>query len=132
MRSDGKIAVPFLGDVDVQGKSPDVVSRELGVRFKEYVVSPNVTVAVEEPSPTSVSVLGEVAHPGVYTVDASSGVLQALALAGGFTDYASRSAIYVTRREAVPRIRFSYSALVNGEGRAAAFRLRPGDVLVVE
>ena len=59
-------------------------------------------------------------------------MLQALAVAGGFTDYASRSAIYVTRREAAPRIRFSYSALVKGEGRAAAFRLRPGDVLVVE
>jgi polysaccharide export outer membrane protein len=59
-------------------------------------------------------------------------VLQSLAAAGGFTEYADRDAIYVVRGAASPRIRFTFSALVRGEGRAAAFRLRAGDVVVVE
>jgi polysaccharide export outer membrane protein len=149
VRSDGKIAVPLVGDVDATGKTPAALSRELAGRFKEYVVSPMVTTTVEETQPTSVSVLGEVTHAGIYTLDASAGVLQALAAAGGFTEYASRDAIYVVRRAPVidggspdtapgaaaeppPRVRFTFSSLVQGGGRAAAFRLHAGDVVVVE
>ena len=132
VRSDGKIAVPFIGEVDVRGKAPAAVSADLETRFKHYVVSASVTITVEETQPASVAVLGEVSHPGVYPVDSSAGVLQALALAGGFTDYASRGSIYVVRRAPTQRIRFSYSSLVQGEDRASTFRLHPGDVLVVE
>ncbi len=132
VRSDGKVAVPMLGDVEFRGKTPSALSKELGARFKEYVVSPVVTVSVEESLPTAVSVLGEVAHPGNYTLDASAGVLQALAAAGGFTDYASRDAIYVVRKAPGPRVRFAFSALAHGDGRATAFRLRAGDAVIVE
>jgi polysaccharide biosynthesis/export protein len=132
VRSDGKIAVPFLGDVEVRGKTPAVVSAELETSFKKYVVSAAVTITVEEPPSTSVSVLGEVSHPGNYTVDASSGVLQALAAAGGLTDYASRSSIYVVRRSPAQRIRFTYASLTQAEGASSAFRLHAGDVVVVE
>ena len=132
VRSDGKIAVPLVGDVEVRGKAPAEVSRELAGRLKEFVVSPVVTITVEETQPTSVSVLGEVSHPGIYTVDAASGVLQALAAAGGFTEYASRDSIYLVRRASGQRIRFTFSALAQGEGRAATFRLRAGDVVIVE
>ncbi len=132
VRSDGKVAVPIVGDVEVSGKTPAAVSKELSVRLKEYVVSPIVTVSVEETQPTVVAVLGEVTHPGNYTLDASAGVLQALAAAGGFTDYASRDCIYVVRRTEAERIRFAFSALGRGDGRAAAFRLRAGDAVIVE
>jgi polysaccharide biosynthesis/export protein len=132
VRSDGKIAVPLLGDVQASGKTSAVLSSELAGRFKEYVNAPIVTTTVEETQPTSVSVLGEVAHPGIYTLDPSAGVLQALAAAGGLTEYASRDGIYVVRHAPPPRIRFTFSSLVQGEGRPAAFRLRGGDVVVVE
>ena len=132
VRSDGKVAVPILGDVDVAGKTPTAVSKELAVRLKEYVVSPIVTVSVEETKATNVAVLGEVAHPGNYTLDASAGVLSALAAAGGFTDYASRDSIYVVRRASGPRIRFAFGNLDHGDGPAAAFRLHAGDAVIVE
>lgn len=132
VRSDGKIAVPFLGDVEVRGRTPAAVSTELEGRFKHYVVSAAVTITVEEPQSSSVAVLGEISHPGMYPVDAASGVLQALAAAGGFTDYAGRSSIYVVRRSPAQRIRFTYAALIHGEPDASAFRLRAGDVVVVE
>jgi polysaccharide export outer membrane protein len=132
VRSDGKIAVPLLGDVDVRGKQPTLVSRELEGRFKRFVVAPSVTVTVEMSQTTTISVLGEVGHAGIYSVAPQSGVLEGIAVAGGFTDYASRDAIYVVRPTQSHRIRFRYESLLRGEGLAATFRLRTGDVLVVE
>jgi polysaccharide export outer membrane protein len=132
VRSDGKIAMPLIGEVEVRGKPPALVSKDLEVRLKEFMLSPIVTITVEETQATSVTVVGQVVHPGIYTVDANSGVLQALAVAGGFNDYASRGSIYVLRRSPAPRVRFTYAALSLGEGRAAMFRIRTGDVVVVE
>lgn len=132
VRSDGKIAVPLLGDVLVRGRSPSVISKQLEDRFKQYVVSPAVTITIEETQPTSVSVLGEVAHPGNYSLDATSGVMQALAAAGGLTEYASRGSIYVIRRDPPENVRFTFAMLTEADSRAAAFRLRAGDVVVVE
>jgi polysaccharide export outer membrane protein len=132
VRSDGRLAVPMIGDVELRGRPPAAVSKEVAARLKEYVVSPVVTVTLEEPQSTAVSVLGEVARPGNYPLDTSPGVLQAIAAAGGLTDYASRDGIFVVRRAAGKRIRFAFSSLVQGETRASAFRLRAGDVVVVE
>jgi polysaccharide export outer membrane protein len=132
VRSDGKIAMPLIGEVEVRGKSPAVVSRELEGKLKELMVSPTVTITVEETQPTSVTVLGQVVHPGIYTVDSTSGVLQALAVAGGFNDYASHGSIYVMRRSPAQRVRFTFADLNYAEGRAAMFRIRTGDVVVVE
>ena len=132
VRSDGKIAVPMLGDVAVRGSSPSAVSRDLESKLKEYVVSPRVTVTVEESQANTVSVLGEVAHPGVFTVDATAGVLAALAASGGFTPFASQDAIFVVRNNPPQRIRFTMKSLMEADSRAAMFRLRRGDVVVVE
>lgn len=132
VRTDGKIAVPLVGEVDVHGKPPDAISRDLEVKLKQFMLSPMVTVAVEETPPTAVTVLGQVAHPGIYTVDPASGVLQALAVAGGFNDYAGRGSIYLVRRSPPQRIRFTFSDLDRADGSAAAFRIRAGDVVVVE
>ncbi|HEX9049851.1 MAG TPA: polysaccharide biosynthesis/export family protein [Anaeromyxobacter sp.] len=136
VRSDGRISLPFLDDVSVAGLSPDKLARALEVRLAGYVNTPRVTVALEEEKLVSVSVLGEVAKPGVYDLTAGSGVLQALASAGGMTPWASSDRIFVLRRaggEARPtRIRFTEEALAHAEDRSAAFRLRRGDVVVVE
>jgi len=132
VRNDGKIALPLVGELDLHGKAPAEASRELAARLKEFVVSPVVTVTVEETRPTSVSVLGEVTRPGVYTLEGSAGVLQALAAAGGLTEYAGRDAIYVVRSAPSPRVRFTFSGLAQGDKRATAFRLRAGDVVIVE
>jgi len=79
-----------------------------------------------------------VVRPGVYDLERRSGVLVALAAAGGFGEFAHREAVYVLRYqlplgERVPlRIRFDHRALTRGERPAASFRLTDGDVVVVE
>ncbi|HTS81533.1 MAG TPA: polysaccharide biosynthesis/export family protein [Myxococcaceae bacterium] len=133
VREDGKISVPFLNDVVASGFTPNALAQQLQTRLKEFINAPVVTVSLEEARPFSVAVMGEVSKPGVYAVAPNSGVMQALAAAGGFGLYASRDRIFVVRD--IPtraRIRFTYDGLTLAEGKAATFRLRPGDTVVVE
>jgi polysaccharide biosynthesis/export protein len=136
VRTDGRITLPFLNDTDAEGHSPDALALALSDRFKSYVNNPVVTVSVDEARPFTVSVMGEVSNPGMYPLEPTSGVLQALAAAGGFTQYAHEDRIFVLRREredATPtRIRFDYGALSRAEGQSAAFKLQRSDIVVVE
>jgi polysaccharide export outer membrane protein len=136
IRPDGRISMPFLDDVDAAGSTPNALAKRIQVRLKDFIVNPVVTVSLEEPRPLLVAVLGEVVKPGNYPLEASAGVLQALANAGGMTPFANKDAIVVVRRKAdgsgVERIGFTYSGLTQVRGRAASFRLQPGDVVVVE
>ncbi|BDG05530.1 polysaccharide biosynthesis/export family protein [Anaeromyxobacter oryzae] len=138
VRTDGKISLPLLQDVQVVKTTPDEAARLISAKLKAFVANPVVTVTVEETSPLRVTVVGEVTRPGRYDLEAGAGVLDALAAAGGFTAFASPDGIYVLRRgyyedgrQERARIRFRYDALSRG-GRAASFQLSPGDVVVFE
>ena len=136
VRSDGRISMPLLGDVQIAGKTPKAVASEVEgeLKAKNYVVTPRVNVLVDEVTPVSVSVLGAVARPGSYTFRAEGGgVAEAIAAAGGLTDFAHKDRIFVVRRTPQPvRIRFTFKALTSATGKAAAFRLQSGDVVVAE
>lgn len=136
VRADGKITLPLIGDVAVADHTPEVAARQLEERLRSLFQNPTVTVTVDEPRPFTVAVVGEVTRPGNYVLETGSGVLQALASAGGLTQYAHEDMIYVLRKKdphSPPvRIRFTYPALSRAEGASALFRLRPRDVVVVE
>ncbi|MCC7126226.1 MAG: polysaccharide biosynthesis/export family protein [Acidobacteria bacterium] len=133
VRSDGRISVPFLNDVPVVGMTPVTLARDLEKRLREFIVTPQVTVVVEEAKPLSVSVLGQVGQPGLYNLDAGARVAQALAAAGGLKDFAHKDRIFLLRGGDKPaRIRMTYEAVTEGDGPAASLRLRSGDVVVVE
>lgn len=137
VRADGKISLPFVNDVEAASLRPPALAERLQLKLKSFIVSPQVTVSVEEDAGLDVSVIGEVTKPGVYRFTKSVGVLEALAMAGGLTILAGRDEIFVLRygepRAGKPiRIRFTYEALTKAQGRAAAFTLRRGDLIVVE
>ena len=134
VRNDGMVAVPFLNDVQASGYTPDTLAAQLQSRLKDYINAPQVTVSVEELHPVTVAVLGEVSHPGQVTTTSGSGILQVLAASGGLTEFGHKNRIYVLRMttERPTRIRFDLDELYRGEGKASLFRMRPGDVLVVE
>jgi polysaccharide export outer membrane protein len=133
VRDDGKVSIPFLNDVVAAGFTPNALAQQLQTRLKEFINAPVVTVSLEEARPFSIPVIGEVNKAGVYPLPVGAGVLQALAAAGGLSQYASRDRIFVVR-ESPPRarIRFEFDQLTQAEGKAASFRLRMGDVVVVE
>lgn len=133
VRTDGRIAMPVLGDIDVRDKRPSEVKAELERRLKDYVNSPSVTITIEESQPISVAVLGEVAHGGVFPVDRRATVGYVIAQAGGLNEFASRNGIFVVRKSPQPmRVRFTFDEVRRGEPHAAAFVLHEGDLVVVE
>jgi polysaccharide export outer membrane protein len=132
VRSDGRITMPLLGEVSAFGKQPQNLAQELSVLLQKYLNSPVVTVSVEDARPIAVTVLGELGKPGIYTLPGDAGVLQAVALAGGLTEFADRSSIYVARSAPPLRVRFRYVDLAHNESKAVSFRLKDGDVVTVE
>jgi polysaccharide export outer membrane protein len=133
VRPDGRLALLLIGDVDVKGKRPSGLKAELEGRLKDYIVSPSVAVNIEETQPLTVLFIGEVAKPGAYPLDQDPRLAHALVLAGGLTDFASRTGIFVVRGEPKPtRIRFNYMDIYRNIGGAGDFQLRRGDMVEVE
>jgi polysaccharide export outer membrane protein len=138
VREDGKVSMPFLGDVEVKDEEPAVLAQRLEVRLKAFINNPAVTVVLNDPRPLRVSVMGKVTRPGVYDLDRGAGVLHALAAAGGLTPFGDEDRIFVLRTgywadDASPaRIRFRYSDLSAGKPAAVGFSLRAADVVLVE
>ena len=133
VRSDGRLALLLIGDVLAAGKRPSALRAELEGRFKDYIVSPSVSVNIDEAQPTTVLLLGEIAKPGAYPLDEDPRLGRALAAGGGLTEYASRSGIYVVRAQPRPmRIRFTYEDVSRNVGGAADFPLHRGDQVEVE
>jgi polysaccharide export outer membrane protein len=133
VRQDGKVSLPLLGDVQAAGLPTSALAEHVKARLKGYLATPVVSVTVEETKGLSLAVLGEVARPGQYTLEKGSGVLEALAAAGGLTDFSHRDRIFVLRKLPNPaRIRLTFEALSRGIGRANTLRLQPADAVVVE
>ncbi len=139
VRSDGKISLPFVNEQQAAQLTPAALADQLQVALKPYVVNPLVVVSLEEQRLNQVSVLGAVLLPGLYPLKQGTGLLQAVALAGGLTPFAARDRIFVLRVEPATRgprragrIAFTWDAVTSGRGPAAAFELRDGDVLVIE
>ena len=135
VRTDGKIPITLAGEVVAAGKTPVALQGEIENNLKAVVLVPRVTVIVVESNPLSISIRGEVGRPGLQSVPrgpSGVGVADALAAAGGLTPFAHKDRIYVDRPGEPQRIRFSYQELLRGVGRGASFRLRLGDVIVVE
>jgi polysaccharide export outer membrane protein len=132
VRSDGRITLPLVNDVVAAGKTPVQLARDIETALKSVILSPQVTVIVEDSTPT-ISVLGEVAKPGPQALQRDTGIADILAAAGGLTTFAHKDRIFVIRSSPQPvRIHFTYDALTKGIGRAPLFRLRAGDVVVDE
>lgn len=132
VRSDGKITMALIGEVQAEGKSPAALAQELTVLLSKYLNTPTVTVGVDDSRPMTITLLGELGRPGVYSLNADSSLLQALATAGGFTEFADRDSVFVVRARPPQRVRFRYRDLVSNEPASVAFRLLDGDVITVE
>lgn len=133
VRDDGRVSLFFMGDVAVAGLTPNQVAAAVAERLDGVVRSPQVNVVLEEPAANTIAVLGEVARPGTFPVPQTPTIIEALAAAGDLTEFAHRDRIFVLRRSPAPlRVRATYDDLRRGADAASDFRLRPGDVVVVE
>jgi len=133
VRPDGKISLPLLHDIQAAGLTPLQLRDKIAAALGEFMPNPEVSVTVMEVKSYRVSVLGEVQKPGVLQLKAPTTVMEALALAGGFKDFASPSKIIIFRKDGsgqTQRLRFNYNRAV-GNGGEENVSLKSGDVVVV-
>jgi len=97
VRPDGKVSLPLIGELPTSGKTAVELQREIGDKLTQYLSDPIVNVMVKEVNSAKVSVLGEVKTPGIYKIKDRATVLDAIALAGGFTEYAKRNKVTIIR-----------------------------------
>jgi polysaccharide export outer membrane protein len=133
VRPDGKISLPLLDDVQAAGLTPKQLKDDLTRRLAKYISSPEVSVIVREIHSLRVAVIGEVSKPGRYDLKSRASVLDAIALAGGFSPYATRSKMVILRvgGSTIKRIPCNYNKVVAAEVEPECFFLQPGDTLVV-
>jgi polysaccharide export outer membrane protein len=134
VRPDGKISLPLVGDVQAGGLTAQQLQQSIRDRLASYLVNPTVTVMVREARSRRFNVVGEVQHPGSYVLGQPLTVLDALAVAGGFRDFAKTGGIYVLRVHANgshERIGFNYKQVISGRNLAQNIHLQPGDTVVV-
>jgi polysaccharide export outer membrane protein len=133
VRDDGMITLPLVGDVSVVGLSPESASKHIQAKLDGLVVDAKVTLAMKTMHQGVFSVVGYVKNNGVYALRGHTGVLQALAYAGGLSETADPDRIVVLRTQpSMMRIFFTYEELVHGDVSVVSFALRDGDVVVVE
>jgi polysaccharide export outer membrane protein len=133
IRPDGKVTLPLVGDIVAAELTPIQLRDRITTSLKEYVTNPVVTVIVVEASPVNVFVMGEVLQPGAVPMRGPMTVLQALAMAGGFREFANTKDIKIQRRvgnqPSVQTLHFNYNDAV--KGNAAPVFLQPGDMVIV-
>ena len=133
VRPDGKISLPLLNDVQAAGRTALELREVLAQQLAEYIPSPEVSVIVSDVRSFKVSVIGEVVRPARYELKSWTTVLDVLALAGGFTQFATRSRIVILRPngKAMTRIPFNYNKVISTGGEHENIYLQNGDIVLV-
>jgi len=134
VRSDGKISLPLAGEVQAGGTTPRQLEKAIAAKLQSYISEPEVTVIVQQINSQKFNILGLVAKPGAYPLTNGATVLDAIALAGGFRDFAKQKSIYVLRQTpdgSQTRIPFNYKDVIKGKNVEQNIKLQPRDTVVV-
>jgi polysaccharide export outer membrane protein len=133
VRPDGMISLPLLDDVRASGLTAMELRDIIAKRLVEYMPAPEVSVIVNDVRSFKVSVMGEVARPARYELRSVTTVLDVLAQAGGFNQFANRSKIVILRPNGknMTRIPFNYNKVIASGGEDENFYLQSGDIVLV-
>jgi len=134
VRSDGKISLPLAGELQAAGLTPFKLEQHIAERLKNYISEPEVTVIVQQINSQKFNIMGQVVKPGSYSLASATTVLDAIAVAGGFRDFAKKKSIYVLRQNAdgtQTRIPFNYKEVIKGQNPSQNEKLQPRDTVVV-
>jgi polysaccharide biosynthesis/export protein len=133
VRLDGKLSFPLLNDVQAAGLTTADLKRAIEQGLKNYVSHPVVTVAVKSPTSQKFYVLGEVTRTGEYPLIKNMTVLQAFAVAGGFTQWASKDEIILVRRDGGKDnvYRINYKDIARGRDFSHNLTIRADDTIIV-
>jgi polysaccharide export outer membrane protein len=133
VRLDGRITVPLLGDLPAAGRTPNDLSAEIQTKLGRFLEVPQVTLAVSQAVSARFYVLGEVAHAAAYPLPSRITALQALALAGGFREFAKKDSILIIRHKGAQQVAIplNYKDLESGLRLEQNIFLESGDTILV-
>jgi polysaccharide export outer membrane protein len=133
VRPDGKISLPAVGDVQAEGLTPEAFTEHLQKVLAQYIKTPKVSVVIKAINSQKVYVLGQVRTPGVFPLHGEMTILQAIAQAGGFNEWAKTGGIILLRKteEGDQRIVINLRKIIKGRKGADDVRLQPGDKIIV-
>lgn len=134
VRSDGKISMPLVGEIQAAGKTPLQLEADITRQLKTYITDPEVTVIVQQINSEKYNMMGEVAKPGSYPLTVTTTVMDAIATAGGFRDFARKKDVHILRQNpdgTQSQFIFNYEAFIKGKDPQKNIRLQPGDTIVV-
>ena len=133
VRSDGMITFPLLNDIEAAGRTTMELKKDIEDRLKDYISNPVVTVTVRIPTVKKFYILGEVANTSEYDLTKELTVLQAFALAGGFTEWASKKEIILLRNENGKEkiIRVNYKNIIKGKDLSQNIKIQANDTIIV-
>jgi polysaccharide export outer membrane protein len=132
VRPDGKISMPLIGEVIADGKTPAQLQAELTTKLQSLIKNPDVTVIVQDIKSQKFNVLGEVQKPGMFPLSKPMTILDGIALAGGFKDFAKPKKMYILRKGkdgATSRIPVNYNNVIKGTDKNVELESR--DTIIV-
>ena len=132
VRPDGKISMPLIQDVMAEGQTAAELATQIQQKLTAFIKDPQVSVIMLQINAPKFYVIGNVVRPGPYPLRGETSVLQALSLAGGFTQFASMRSIKLIRnaggKQEVRKINYYDVIDKGGEGN---YLLKSGDTIVV-
>ena len=134
VRSDGKISLPLVGEIVAAGRTPLQLENDISAKLKSYITEPQVTVMVQQINSQKYNILGQVGKPGVFPLNSTTTIVDAIAAAGGFKDFAKKKAIYILRKDAAgheSKIMFNYQDYIKGKNSNQNVVLQPHDTVIV-
>jgi len=133
VRSDGKISVPLVDDVQAEGLTAEELKEVLTEALSEYVTAPDVTVIVQQINSHTVTVVGAVGRSGQMPLVRQTRVLEAIAQMGGFTVWAKKNRVKIIRKAESGSVEylFNFGAYASGKAPRSNILLQPGDTVVV-
>lgn len=132
VRSDGKISIPLVPDIQAAGLTPVQLKDKITTELGKLIEDPTVSVIVEEINSLKISVVGSVRKPGVYKIGKHLRLMEAISLAGGLEPLADARRIRLIRKENGEEhiYQVDYNAIVNGDVKQNIL-LVAGDSVIV-
>ena len=133
VRPDGKISLPVIGDVQAEGLAPQALTENLEKALAHYIKTPKVSVIVRQINSQKIYVLGQVRTPGAFPLQGEMTLLQAIAQAGGFAEWAKKGDVILLRKtnEGDQRIVVNLKKVIQGKEGGEDVRLQAGDKIIV-
>jgi polysaccharide export outer membrane protein len=134
VRSDGKISLPLVGEMQAAGRTPLELEGDITSKLRNFINSPEVSVLVQQVNSMKFNILGEVAKPGSYSISLAPTIMDAIAAAGGFRDFAKKSGVYILRKGPdghQTRLNFNYKEFIKGKNPDQNVKLEPNDSVIV-